>query len=710
MSDSTPHFPHLAHSLTFPEAYHQSMTSDITIPEEDEETSSEPAEAITPTSDSHPPTFTHHNGSAENDEHNTATPPPATPVKPLIANTPATPSPPNTAPGRTNTISTINLGTPEATPKSQKRIPSSSLRSFFRRTNSQNSHQPDPNPKGGFPFEKMAPSKVLAAPQRRPSFARSADNSPAPSHPSTPPSPGSPTGTVDSKNSSQCTLEPEPLNRSNRASTGFNLRDRSRIMFSTAAKPAPPYDRKRSTSFNNLQGSNAIPTPDINVQAQGDFFTRPAATGAGLKARRMSVNLPDDFLVDTIELDKEFTGLSKVPGKRKMIGSGATATVKLMTKRGSGDEVYAVKEFRKRSQAETVDEYDKKVKSEYTIAKSLHHPNLIDSFRLCSHSARWNVVMEYCVHGELFTLVQRKYLQQDDHLCLFKQLLKGVGYLHDHGIAHRDIKLENLLMNDKGHLKITDFGVSEVFSGEHPGLRESGGECGKNMKEIRKCAPGICGSKPYIAPEVLAKNGEYDPRPLDVWSCAIVYLSMHFGGQPWAEATTSDPGYKKFYNSYMAFLAKPDENATTSETTSTLSQVPTNASAQSTTSTLTPASTSSSSTGSRAITELAYPTNIGKIFTMLNKQGLKLLILKMLHPDPEARIKIQDILNDRWLKGVDCCIEYEDAGAKGKLDVSKKSGVSKATAVRRNHHHTPPPPKSKLHLPQHRFDMGDGWQ
>ena len=104
-------------------------------------------------------------------------------------------------------------------------------------------------------------------------------------------------------------------------------------------------------------------------------------------------------------------------------------------------------------------------------------------------------------------MVAKGYLKDADHLCLFKQLLRGVAYLHGHGIAHRDIKLQNLLMTTQGQLKITDFGVSEVFSGEHPGLRGVGLECGKNMKETRRCAPGICGSKPYIAPEVLSKKG-----------------------------------------------------------------------------------------------------------------------------------------------------------------------------------------------------------
>jgi serine/threonine protein kinase len=117
--------------------------------------------------------------------------------------------------------------------------------------------------------------------------------------------------------------------------------------------------------------------------------------------------------------------------------------------------------------------------------------------------------MEFCVHGELYSLVQKGYLTNEDNFCLLKQLLHGVAFLHAKGIAHRDIKLENLLLSGDGHLKITDFGVSEVFCGIHPGLRAAGGECGKSMGEIRKCSPGICGSLPYIAPEVLAKTGNH---------------------------------------------------------------------------------------------------------------------------------------------------------------------------------------------------------
>lgn len=271
-------------------------------------------------------------------------------------------------------------------------------------------------------------------------------------------------------------------------------------MFGSTPKPHREDPRIRSPSVG-----------DVDRQPERPGFSIPAVSGAGLKSRRMSASLPDDLVVDTCELSSEYTSSSRLPGRRgKEVGKGATSTVKIMYRKGGDRDVaYAVKEFRKRGQKEDEQEYMQKVKSEFTIANSLNHPNIVETYRLCTHGGRWNHVMEYCSYGELFSLVQKGYLTSRDNLCFFKQTVRGVAYLHENGIAHRDIKLENLLLSDDGFVKITDFGVSEVFSGIHPGLRSAGGVCGKNMGEVRLSAPGICGSLPYIAPEVLAKKGMF---------------------------------------------------------------------------------------------------------------------------------------------------------------------------------------------------------
>lgn len=455
------------------------------IPEEDEdETCSEPTEAVTPTSDLNPHDgFSHVNGNGL--AHI------ITPQKPLQVNTTTprqNPSPP------TPTHHAPPAATPTARPPSPKRT-RSKIKGFFQRRSSslaENKIDATSNPPGS---SNDSMPGTLTQPPRKHSISKSADHSTTPSQASSPPSPGSPTSTLDGFGEQQ---QARPsLRAANRSSTGLSLK-RPRIMFSNTPRPMLS-EKQRTNSMSHI----ATMEPD-------NFISMPAATGVGLKSRRLSTTLPDDFDVDTVELHEEYTSGSLLPGKRgKLVGKGSTATVKLMTRKGGpSDEVFAVKEFRKRGQKENEDEYVKKVKSEYSIAKSLRHPNIVESVRLCTHNGRWNHVMEFCPQGEIFTLVQKKYLSLEDNLCLFKQLLRGVSYLHSHGIAHRDIKLENLLMTDQGHLKITDFGVSEVFCGAHPGLRSAQGKCGKDMKECRLCAPGICGSLPYIAPEVFDKKGK----------------------------------------------------------------------------------------------------------------------------------------------------------------------------------------------------------
>lgn len=453
-----------------------------------------------------------------------------------------------------------------------------------------------------------------------------------------------------------------------RASSGLKLLDRIR---SHNILPPEKPAQHRSTSFGALQNRT-----DKYLDT---LFSLPAAEGVGLKSRRLSANLPDEFVVETCELDDEFVSASKI-GRRKEVGRGASATVKIMVRKGDkktdGVRQYAVKQFRKRSSRESEDEYVSKVKSEYTIAKSLHHPNIVQTIQLCTHSGRWNHVMEYCPQGELFGLVERRYMKAEDKQCIFKQVLRGVAYLHEHGIAHRDIKLENLLMTDEGYIKITDFGVSEVFCGEHPGIRSSQGECGKNMHEVRQSAPGICGSKPYISPEVMSGKTAYDPTKLDVWSCAILYLTLCVNGQPWQSTSKDELNYQLFLEGWDAFLERAPDGP---------------------------------------IDENSYPS-CGPVFNQLTTNGQRRCILRMLHPDHQKRCTISDALHDRWMKKVECCspdLEQasSDSSASSAIDVAVEGSCAliKKMKIQAKHDHTPPEKKIIPHQMQHRFSMGHGY-
>jgi len=495
----------------------------------------------------------------------------------------------------------------------------------------------------------------------------SATNSPYTTRSNTPPSPGSP-DEVHGKSNQLSVQEPAGEEffgkKKIRSSTGFSIRDRlqkHKITFAPHPnEPKPDNRRHRATSFD-ISAPEKKPThlkPEVQ-EISRQPWGMSAETGIGLKSRRMSLSLPDDFTVDVIPLYEEYSDQSKLVGRRgKSIGKGATANVRLMQKKGGcAGEVYAIKEFRGKSSNEAEEEYEKKVKSEFSIAKSLHHPNIVETFRLCTHNGKWNHVMEFCDQGDLFSLVNQKYLAKEDRLvdrcCLFKQLVQGINYLHSNGIAHRDIKLENLLITKDSKLKITDFGVSEVFSGIHPGLRAAGGQCGKDMSEVRLCAPGICGSPPYIAPEVIAKQGEYDPRPLDVWGAAIVMLCMCANGSLWEKATPgSSPLYDELVKGWTKWNAKHKDES------------------------------------DAVITESDYPF-VSFFDKHINPPALRRVLLTMLNPDPVKRASMATVASNRWLSKAECCqIDSFDEPAKF-MDASDMKTCKKMTKTVR-HNHLPP--------------------
>ncbi|GFP53031.1 serine/threonine-protein kinase HAL4/SAT4 [Trichoderma asperellum] len=494
------------------------------------------------------------------------------------------------------------------------------------------------------------------------SFTRSSNVTTRSNSP-TPPSPGTPSIDKLSIQDENSLNGEASLKKKNRASTGFSLRGRAVGFVGTAVGRPGKTVSRRASSFD---AGNRGPLPHQGSKApNGQTYpperlpwAMPPDAGTGVKARRMSLSLPDDFNVDVAELQDEFEYQSKLLGRHgKHLGKGAASKVTLMVRKGFPGEMYAVKEFRGKSGRESKAEYEKKIKSEFSIGKSLHHPNIVETIRLCSDHGRWNHVMEYCSEGDLFSLVQKGHLKGDaklkDRLCLFKQLVQGVNYLHANGIAHRDIKLENLLITKDSKLKITDFGVSEVFCGTHPGLREAGGQCGKNMGEIRLCSPGICGSEPYIAPEVLQKKGDYDPRALDVWSTAIVMIYMTFGGAIWSKAEAGNLHYDKLVAGWEKWNKKhqDDKDAT--------------------------------------ITETDYP-NCYALDMGVNPPPLRRILLQMLNPDPTKRICVYDVITSRWVKNIECCQleSYDDP--KLTIDATKKDYGAKNGSKIFCHNHLPP--------------------
>ena len=175
----------------------------------------------------------------------------------------------------------------------------------------------------------------------------------------------------------------------------------------------------------------------------------------------------------------------------------------------------------------------KQLKLELTLHQSVcPHENII-RFLSWGEDANWvYMCLELADGGDLFDKIEADegVAENIAHLY-FVQLCGAIGWCHGKGVAHRDIKPENMLLSSEGNLKLADFGLATQYVVLRTG-------------EKKRCGM-VCGSPPYIAPEILEvgntnmkrKQGEdkvgYEPQVSDVWSCAIVLFVLLAGNTPW---------------------------------------------------------------------------------------------------------------------------------------------------------------------------------
>ncbi|CDP20535.1 unnamed protein product [Coffea canephora] len=161
---------------------------------------------------------------------------------------------------------------------------------------------------------------------------------------------------------------------------------------------------------------------------------------------------------------------------------------------------------------------DENVAREIINHRSLRHPNIIRFKEVILTPTHLGIVMEYAAGGELFDRIcTAGRFSEDEARYFFQQLISGVCYCHAMQICHRDLKLENTLLDSSPapRLKICDFGYSK-------------------SSVLHSRPKSTVGTPAYIAPEVLSRR-EYDGKLADVWSCGVTLYVMLVGAYPFED-------------------------------------------------------------------------------------------------------------------------------------------------------------------------------
>jgi protein-serine/threonine kinase len=221
------------------------------------------------------------------------------------------------------------------------------------------------------------------------------------------------------------------------------------------------------------------------------------------------------------------------------LGEGEFGKVKLGWKKDGSMQV-AIKLIRRETVATNPSRLPK-IYREISILRDLAHPNIVRLHEMVETERHIGIILEYASGGELFDyILNHRYLKDQAARRLFAQLVSGVGYLHKKGIVHRDLKLENLLLDQNRNIIITDFGFANTFNPADELSDEIEYNLG-NREFVRKyrldrqddkgmrrgdLMQTSCGSPCYAAPELVVSDSLYTGRKVDVWSCGVILVSF----------------------------------------------------------------------------------------------------------------------------------------------------------------------------------------
>ncbi|KAL2939979.1 CBL-interacting serine/threonine-protein kinase 25 [Bienertia sinuspersici] len=202
----------------------------------------------------------------------------------------------------------------------------------------------------------------------------------------------------------------------------------------------------------------------------------------------------------------------------KLLGEGNFGKV-YKSKNLTTQETVAIKMINKEEVKKQgmIEQVKKEISAMHVVNK---HPNIVELKEVMATKSNIYLVLEYVGGGDLYTKIinQGKF---DENLArrFFQQIITAVDFCHSRGVCHRDLKLENILLDSNGlDLKICDFGLATILKQMN------------NSSNNDVLLNTACGAFSYMAPEII-KGDKYDGKKVDIWSCGVI-LYILFAGYP----------------------------------------------------------------------------------------------------------------------------------------------------------------------------------
>ena len=224
---------------------------------------------------------------------------------------------------------------------------------------------------------------------------------------------------------------------------------------------------------------------------------------------------------------------------KKFLGEGGFGSVELVKcmgkkcnkqKQGMCEKLFVIKKIKIRNEfgdlikckGETIYEHFLK---EYKNLKDISHNNIRKALDVSTDGTL--IMFDYCPGIDLFDFLNEwKSSNTKPIVKLFSQITDAVKYIHAKGIAHMDLKLENIILNqDTKQIKLIDFGES--------------------TKEKNTLKKGFVGTTQYMCPEMVS-NLSYIPEKIDIWSCGILLYNLMYNLMPWELASKRDKRFNRY--------------------------------------------------------------------------------------------------------------------------------------------------------------------